>query len=109
LNGQRAHKIVGALPGVERPVQAARTKFVILNRHRGHLRPQKHRPTRHRGHGQKEELSVIDVFSTTSMAKLATIETEAGAHTTALSPAGDWLCAFLPRTHRAAVYEVASP
>jgi hypothetical protein len=52
---------------------------------------------------------VIEVFSTTSMAKLATIETEAGAHTTALSPAGDWLCAFLPRTHRAAVYEVASP
>jgi hypothetical protein len=52
---------------------------------------------------------VIDVFSTASMAKLATIETEPGAHTTALSPAGDWLCAFLPRTHRAAVYEVATP
>lgn len=51
---------------------------------------------------------VIDVFSTTSMAKLATIETEPGAHTTALSPAGDWLCAFLPRTHRAAIYEVAT-
>jgi DNA-binding beta-propeller fold protein YncE len=49
---------------------------------------------------------VIDVFSTVSMARLATIETEAGAHTTALSPAGDWLCAFLPRTHRAALYEV---
>ena len=41
---------------------------------------------------------VIDVFSTASMARLATIETEPGAHTTALSPAGDWLCAFLPRT-----------
>lgn len=52
---------------------------------------------------------VIDVFSTASMARLATIETEPGAHTTALSPAGDWLCAFLPRTHRAALYEVASP
>jgi DNA-binding beta-propeller fold protein YncE len=51
---------------------------------------------------------VIDVFSTVSMAKLAAVETEAGAHTTALSPAGDWLCAFLPRTHRAAVYEVTS-
>ena len=51
---------------------------------------------------------VIDVFSTASMAKLATIETEPGAHTTALSPAGDWLCAFLPRTHRAALYEVAT-
>jgi DNA-binding beta-propeller fold protein YncE len=51
---------------------------------------------------------VIDVFSTTSMARLATIKTEPGAHTTALSPTGDWLCAFLPRTHRAAIYAVAA-
>ena len=48
---------------------------------------------------------VVDVFDTTSMKKLATIETEAGAHTTALSPAGDWLCAFLPATHRAAIFQ----
>jgi DNA-binding beta-propeller fold protein YncE len=48
---------------------------------------------------------VIDVFSTSPMEKLATVETEAGAHTTALSPAGDRLYAFLPRTHRAAIYE----
>ncbi|MCF8534264.1 MAG: hypothetical protein K9G48_14750 [Reyranella sp.] len=48
---------------------------------------------------------VIDVFSTRPMEKLATIETEPGAHTTALAPAGDRLYAFLPRTHRAAVYE----
>ncbi len=48
---------------------------------------------------------VIDVFSTSPVAKLATVATEAGAHTTALSPAGDRLYAFLPRTHRAAVYE----
>ena len=47
---------------------------------------------------------VIDVFSTSPMEKLATIETESGAHTTAISPAGDWLCAFLPGSHRAAVY-----
>ena len=51
---------------------------------------------------------VIDVFSTASMARLATIETEPGAHTTALSPDGTWICAFLPRTHRAAIYEVAT-
>jgi DNA-binding beta-propeller fold protein YncE len=49
---------------------------------------------------------VIDVFSTLPVAKLATVETEAGAHTTALSPAGDRLYAFLPRTHRAAIYEI---
>ena len=48
---------------------------------------------------------VIDVFATSPMKKLATIETEPGAHTTALSPAGDRLYAFLPRTHRAAIYE----
>ncbi len=48
---------------------------------------------------------IIDVFSTSDMKKIATIETEPGAHTTALSPAGDRLYAFLPRTHRAAVYE----
>ncbi len=47
----------------------------------------------------------IDVFSTTTMEKLATIETEIGAHTTALSPAGDRLYVFLPATHRAAAYE----
>jgi DNA-binding beta-propeller fold protein YncE len=58
---------------------------------------------------------VIDVFSTATptatMTKLATIETEPGAHTTALAPAtapgGDRLYAFLPKTHRAAIYEIA--
>ncbi len=49
---------------------------------------------------------VIDIFATSPVRKLATVETEAGAHTTALSPSGDWLCAFLPRTHRAAVYRI---
>jgi DNA-binding beta-propeller fold protein YncE len=48
---------------------------------------------------------IIDVFSTSDMKKIATIETEPGAHTTALAPAGDRLYAFLPRTHRAAIYE----
>lgn len=48
---------------------------------------------------------VIDVFDTRSMTSLGRVETEKGAHTTALSPAGDRLYAFLPRTHRAAVYE----
>ncbi|MDP1749943.1 MAG: YncE family protein [Reyranella sp.] len=48
---------------------------------------------------------VIDVFSTSPMEKIATVETEAGTHTTALSPGGDRLYVFLPRTHRAAIYE----
>ena len=49
---------------------------------------------------------VIDVFSTSPVDKLATIETEAGAHTTALSPGGDRLYAFLPGSHRAAIYDI---
>ncbi len=48
---------------------------------------------------------VIDVFATAPLERLATVETEAGAHTPALAPTGDRLCAFLPRTHRAAIYE----
>jgi DNA-binding beta-propeller fold protein YncE len=50
---------------------------------------------------------VIDVFSTATMERVATVATEPGAHTTALSPAGDCLFAFLPRTHRAMVFEIA--
>lgn len=49
---------------------------------------------------------VIDVFDTASMARIGSIATERGSHTTALSPAGDGVYAFLPATHRAAVYQV---
>jgi DNA-binding beta-propeller fold protein YncE len=49
---------------------------------------------------------VIDVFDTTTMERLATVTTEPGAHTTALAPAGDHLFAFLPASHRAAIYQV---
>ena len=48
---------------------------------------------------------VIDVFDTRTMTSLGRIETEKGAHTLALPPSGERLYAFLPRTHRAAVYE----
>jgi DNA-binding beta-propeller fold protein YncE len=49
---------------------------------------------------------VIDVFDTNTMAALGSIQTERGAHTTALAPAGDRVYAFLPTTHRAAVYAI---
>jgi DNA-binding beta-propeller fold protein YncE len=49
---------------------------------------------------------VIDVFDTTTMERLATVTTEPGAHTTALAPAGDHVFAFLPASHRAAMYQV---
>jgi DNA-binding beta-propeller fold protein YncE len=51
---------------------------------------------------------VVDVFDTTTMKSLGTVATEKGAHTTAFPPAGDILIAFLPQTHRAAVYHVES-
>ena len=48
---------------------------------------------------------VIDVFDTATMESLGQIATEKGAHTLALAPAGDRVCAFLPETHRAAIYQ----
>jgi DNA-binding beta-propeller fold protein YncE len=48
---------------------------------------------------------VIDVFDTNTMGKLGCVATEAGAHTFALSPAGDQIYVFLPKSHRAAIYQ----
>jgi hypothetical protein len=49
----------------------------------------------------------VDVFDTKTMEKLGSIATERGAHTFALSPAGDRLYVFLPTSHRAAIYVVS--
>ena len=51
---------------------------------------------------------VVDVFDTTTMKSLGTVATEKGAHTTAFPPTGDSLIAFLPASHRAALYRVES-
>lgn len=48
---------------------------------------------------------VIDVFGTTTMASVGCVETEKGVHTLALTPSGDRLYAFLPASHRAAIYQ----
>ena len=48
---------------------------------------------------------VIDVLDTRTMKKLGSVATEEGAHTFALAPNGDRVYAFLPRSHRAAIYE----
>jgi len=50
---------------------------------------------------------VVDVFDTVTMRKIDTVATERGAHTTAFPPSGDSLVAFLPDTHRAALYGVS--
>lgn len=49
---------------------------------------------------------VIDVFDTDTMRSLGRVETEKGAHTTALASSGDQVFAFLPQSHRAAIYRV---
>ena len=82
----RSGKILGTQPLSGTP------DVIFFNRHRREL------------YVAVGDPGVIDVFSTSPMKRLATIKTEAGAHTTALSPAGDRLYAFLPRTHRAAIY-----
>ena len=47
---------------------------------------------------------VIEVFDTTPLRRRETVETEAGAHTLAFDATRNLVCAFLPATHRAAVY-----
>jgi DNA-binding beta-propeller fold protein YncE len=49
---------------------------------------------------------VVDVFDTATMKSLGSVATEKGAHTTAFPPSGDSLIAFLPASHRAALYRV---
>jgi DNA-binding beta-propeller fold protein YncE len=47
---------------------------------------------------------VVDVFDTRAMQHLETVTTEQGAHTMAFDAARNKVYAFLPHTHRAAVY-----
>ena len=51
------------------------------------------------------DAGVIDVFDTTTMEKIAQVATEKGSHTFALAPTGDQVYAFLPASHRAAIYQ----
>jgi DNA-binding beta-propeller fold protein YncE len=47
---------------------------------------------------------IVEVFDTERMKRLETVQTEKGAHTTAFDPGRSRIYAFLPQTHRAAVY-----
>jgi DNA-binding beta-propeller fold protein YncE len=51
------------------------------------------------------EPGVIEVFDTSPLRRLETVPTERGAHTLAFSATRDLVAAFLPGTHRAALYE----
>jgi DNA-binding beta-propeller fold protein YncE len=48
---------------------------------------------------------VIEVFDTDPLRHHETVATEAGAHTLSFDATRNTVCAFLPRSHRAAVYE----
>jgi DNA-binding beta-propeller fold protein YncE len=48
---------------------------------------------------------VIEVFDTATLRRRETVATEAGAHTLSFDARRNLVCAFLPATHRAAVYE----
>jgi hypothetical protein len=47
---------------------------------------------------------VIEVFDVMPLRRHETVTTEAGAHTLAFDPMRNIVCAFLPATHRAALY-----
>ena len=51
------------------------------------------------------EPGVIEVFGTARVKALESMVTERGAHTLSFDAARSLVCAFLPATHRAAVYE----
>jgi hypothetical protein len=51
---------------------------------------------------------VIDVIDTREMRRVQTVGTEAGAHTLALDRKRSRIFAFLPETHRAAIYHDAA-
>ena len=48
---------------------------------------------------------VIEVFETAPLRRLESVRTEAGAHTLSFDATRHIVCAFLPGSHRAAVYE----
>jgi len=50
------------------------------------------------------EPGVIEVFDTAALVRRETVKTEAGAHTLSFDAQRNIICAFLPATHRAAVY-----
>ena len=51
------------------------------------------------------EPGVIEVFDTVRLNRRETVATEAGAHTLSFDATRNIVCAFLPETHRAGVYE----
>ena len=64
-------------------------------------------PRRHHLYVAIGDPGVIDVFDTETLERLEPSPTEKGAHTIGFDPARDRVYAFLPESHRAAVFEDA--
>lgn len=64
-------------------------------------------PTREHLYVAIGDPGVVEVYDTKAMRRIQKIETETGAHTIAFNPETHKVYAFLPRTHRAAIYEDA--
>ncbi|HEY3188890.1 MAG TPA: YncE family protein [Solirubrobacteraceae bacterium] len=62
-------------------------------------------PSRSRVYVAIGDPGVIEVFDTGRYSRVGTVTTEPGAHTLSFDGARHLVCAFLPATHRAAVYE----
>ena len=61
-------------------------------------------PALHRLYVAIGDPGIIEVFDTTPLQRHETVTTEAGAHTLSFDATRNIVCAFLPETHRAAVY-----
>lgn len=90
-------------------------KLVVLNRSSGEVLAERPlsgapdvvllNPRRDRLYVAVGDPGVIDVFDTRTLECLESRSTEPGAHTMALDAARDRVYAFLPRSHRAAIFE----
>ncbi|HYM38916.1 MAG TPA: hypothetical protein VEY12_02060 [Thermoplasmata archaeon] len=94
-------------------------KLVVLNRSSGEVlgeRPLSGAPDVVFLNGRLDRLyvaigdpGVIDVFDTRTLDRVESRPTERGAHTLAFDPTRDRVYAFLPASHRAAVFEDVEP
>ncbi len=66
-------------------------------------------PARRRLYVAIGDPGVIDVVDTVTMQHLESVSSEKGAHTLAFEPASGRVYAFLPQSHRAAVYQEIDP
>jgi len=76
--------------------------------HVGHIELPPHtRPggfDRRRGPSAQRTYLIIEVFETDRLRRRETVQTEHGAHTLAFDAGSNTVYAFLPESHRAAVY-----